>query len=268
MKIAVVAPSCPIDPTAADKARERAAAMGAELFVHDQCFASDGHFAGPDEQRLAALRDVMADETIHAVWMARGGYGSNRIAERAVEDLPSAARQKLYMGYSDAGFLLAALCKSGCQAVHGPMVQDGVRDDGEAALERALAWMVRRHPAALEPGLREGKPAMAFNLTVLSHLLGTALEPDFTGVDLMVEEVAEHDYRIDRAMFHVTGQASVRKVARLRRGRMSDIPENDRPFGSEPAAIFSDWCRRSGIVDGGSAEIGHDADNRVVPFPL
>ena len=47
---------------------------------------------------------------------------------------------------------------------------------------------------------------MAFNLTVLSNLLGTSLEPDFTGVDLLIEDVGEHLYRIDRTMFHVTAQ--------------------------------------------------------------
>ena len=48
----------------------------------------DGHFAGTDEQRLAALREVMADPAVDAVWFARGGYGSNRIAEAAIRDLP------------------------------------------------------------------------------------------------------------------------------------------------------------------------------------
>ena len=53
---------------------------------------------------------------------------------------------------------------------------------------------------------------MAFNLTVLSSLLGTSLEPDFSGVELLIEDVAEHEYRIDRAMFHVTGSPSVRRA--------------------------------------------------------
>ena len=55
-----------------------------ELAVHPQCFLAEGHFAGPDEARLAALREVMADPSVDAVWFARGGYGSNRIAEAAL----------------------------------------------------------------------------------------------------------------------------------------------------------------------------------------
>ena len=66
--------------------------------IHPQCFLSDGHFAGPDEARLAALREVMADPSVDAVWFARGGYGSNRIAEAALADLPEAARRKTLHG--------------------------------------------------------------------------------------------------------------------------------------------------------------------------
>ena len=93
----------------------------AELVFHPQCFLSDGHFAGPDEARLEALREVMADPSFDAIWYARGGYGSNRIAEAAVEELPGAARNKIYLGYSDAGFLHAGFHKAGLNVAWGPM---------------------------------------------------------------------------------------------------------------------------------------------------
>ena len=173
------------------------------------------------------------------------------------------------MGYSDAGFLLAGFHKAGLNVAWGPMPQDAVRgdhrlQDGESAVNRALDWLVRRDPAALEPGIQP--PAMAFNLTVLATLLGTVLEPDLAGVDLLIEDVSEHHYRIDRTMFHISASQNVRRVARLRLGRVGDIPENDPDFGRDEVAIVEDWCRRSGITYGGRADIGHDADNRVVPF--
>ena len=265
MKIAVVAPSCTLSRDAAKRVEALVRARGdCELAIHPQCFSSEGHFAGSDEERLTALREVMADDSVGAVWFARGGYGSNRIAEAAVAELPNAAGQKLYMGYSDAGFLLAAFHKAGLQVAWGPMPQDISREGGEAAVGRALDWMVGRHASALEPHLR--RPAMAFNLTVLGSLLGTPLEPDFTGVDLLIEEVSEHHYSIDRTMFHVTARDNVRRAARLRLGRVGDIPENVPGFGRDEQAIVEDWCARSGIAFGGRADIGHDADNRVVPF--
>lgn len=265
MKIAVVAPSNTLKREAAERVEAVVRRRGdCELFIHPQCFLSDGHFAGSDEERLAALRGVMADPFVDAVWFARGGYGSNRIAEAAATDLPDAARSKAFMGYSDTGFLLAAFHRAGLEVAHGPMPQDVVRDGGEEAVNRALDWLVRRDEASVEPRLQQ--PAMAFNLTVLSILLGTPLEPDFSGVEILLEEVGEHHYRIDRLMFHVTSSANIRKAARIRLGRASDIPENDPEFGSDERAIAADWCRRAGIELGAPADIGHDSRNKVVPF--
>jgi muramoyltetrapeptide carboxypeptidase len=265
MRIAVVAPSCSLKREAADAVQSIVARRGdCELVIHPQCFLTDGHFAGPDEARLAALREVMADGSVDAIWFARGGYGSNRIAKAALSDLPDAARSKLYMGYSDAGFLLAGMHTARLDVAWGPMPQDVVRDGGEAAVTRALDWLVTRDPGALEANIHS--PAMAFNLTVLSNLLGTPLEPDFTGVDLRVEEVSEHLYATDRTMFHVTASDNVRGAARLRLGRVADILPNDPDFGCDEAAIVEQWCARSGIAYGGRADIGHDVHNKVVPF--
>lgn len=265
MKIAVVAPSCTLKQEAAERVRAIVSRRGdCELVIHPQCFFSDGHFAGPDEMRLAALREVMADASIDAVWFARGGYGSNRIAEAAAADPPDAARTKVYMGYSDAGFLHAGFSKAGLDCAWGPMPQDALRERGEEAIHRALDWLVGRDASALEAQLEP--PAMAYNLTVLSNLLGTSLEPDFSGVDLLLEETSEQLYRIDRTMFHVTASPNVRQVSRIRLGRVGDVLENDPIFAGDEASIAADWCRRSGIAFGGRADIGHDAGNRVVPF--
>jgi len=265
MRIAVVAPSCTLKREVAERVAALAAGRGdCELSIHPQCFLSGGHFAGSDAERLAALREVMADPSTDAVWFARGGYGSNRIAEAAIADLPQAARSKVYMGYSDTAFLLGGFHRAGLKVAHGPMPQDILRDGGEAAVARALDWLVRRDLSAFEPGLQA--PAFAFNLTVLSCLLGTPLEPDLKGADLLIEEVSEHHYRIDRLMFHVTASANVRSAARIRLGRGADVPGNDPEFGHDELRIVEDWCARSGIAFGGRADIGHDAANRVVPF--
>ena len=265
MKIAVVAPSCPLKREAAERVEALVAERGdCELVIHPQCFLARGHFAGSDEDRLSALREVMADPSVNAVWFARGGYGSNRIAEAALKDIPEAARSKTYMGYSDAGFLLAGLHKAGLSAAWGPMPQDILRDGGDAAVTRGLNWLVAGDERSVEADLQQ--PAMAFNLTVLSTLLGSSLEPDFAGVELLIEEVSEEHYRIDRTMFHLTSSPNVRKAARMRLGRVSDIPSNDPEFGEDERSIVAYWCGRADIEFGRPADIGHDAANKVVPF--
>ena len=268
MRIAVVAPSGRFPPESADRVAALAAAEfpDAELAFHPQCVLSHNHFAGPDAARADALVEVANDPAIDAVWFARGGYGACRIAEDVLARLGPAAREKAWLGYSDAGFLLAGLYRAGFPHVaHGPMAQDIVRDGGDAAVRRALAWLIRRDPNALEPALGQG-PSAAFNLTVLAHLLGTPLEPDLSGHALLIEDVSEHMYRTDRAMFHITSTPSVRRVAGIRLGRCSEVPENDPDFGQSEEEVVRFWCARSGIPWLGRADIGHDADNKIVPF--
>src|SRR5436190_4353670 len=151
MRVAVVAPSCTLKREAAEAVEAIVAKRGdCELVIHPQCFLSEGHFAGSDEARLAALGEVMADPSVDAVWFARGGYGSNRIAEAALAKMSEAARAKIYMGYSDAGFLLAGLYRAGVSVAWGPMPQDALREGGEAAVRRALDWLVLGERSALE----------------------------------------------------------------------------------------------------------------------
>jgi muramoyltetrapeptide carboxypeptidase len=265
MRIGVVAPSCPLKLEAAERVQALAGQVGASLVIHPQCFMEDGHFAGPDAVRLAALREMLADPAIDAIWLARGGYGSNRIAEPVMRDLPEGARWKRVIGYSDGGFLLAALHKAGLAVAHGPMVQDVLREGGEKAVMRTLRWLARNDFEALEPDLHG--PAFAFNLVVLSSLMGTAIEPDFSGAELLIEEVDEELYRIDRFLFHVSSQPGFGALRQLRLGRCT-LKANDRPFGAELEAVARHWCEQAGVAFGGLADIGHDSLNRVVPFPI
>ena len=278
MRIGVVAPSSRFSEEAAERVRRLAADEfpGLDIVFHRNCFLSHNHFAGTDAERLAALVDYGNDPAFDAIWFARGGYGACRIAEQAVAALAPAARDKAWLGYSDAGFLLAGLYRAGFPHVaHGPMPQDAVREPGddhavpaggEAAVRRALAWLDRRSPESLEPNLDPGRSHAGFNLTVLTHLLGTPLEPDLTGHVLILEEVSEHTYRTDRALFQISHTHSIRRVAGLRLGRCSDVPDNDPDFGESEEEVVRFWCDKARIPVLGRAEIGHDSDNRVVPF--
>ncbi len=263
--IAICAPSTPITLEVA----ERVSALAAEEFpelelhFHPQCFSISGHFAGSDDTRLDALVDCANNPAFDAVWFARGGYGAVRIAGEALARFGAAARDKQFLGYSDGGTLLAGLYRAGIgRAVHAPMPTDIRRDGGEAAVRRTLAWLAGDN-GGLEPSL-DGRPTAAFNLMTLAMLCGTPLMPDLTGHVVMVEEVCEHLYAVDRLFFHVV--AHLDGIAGLRLGRVSEVPENDRPFGATPEEIARYWCERHGIAFLGAADIGHDAANKIVPF--
>lgn len=267
IRIALVCPGKPLLRERADAVQALAAAEypQMELAFHPQCFIEDGHFAGPDEVRLAAFLEVANDPVVDAVWFGMGGYGSNRIAHAAVAGLGEAASAKTFLGYSDCGTLLGALYRNGIgKPVHGPLAGDVRRDGGEDAVRRVLDWF-GGNPQGLEEGL-DHRPAVAFNLMTLAMLVGTDLMPDVTGHVVLVEEVAEHLYAVDRLFFHITQH--LHGIAGLRLGRVSAVPENDRPFGSTEEEIARFWCARSGIPYLGRADIGHDAANRIVPFGL
>ena len=271
LKIGVVATASRLSPEVAEQVPAVARAIYGEaapqIVFHAGSYASAGHFAGDDAARARAFLEVANDESFDVLWFARGGYGSNRIAEQVLAGLTPAARAKTYLGYSDAGALLGALYRAGFPHVaHGPVAQDVLRDGGERAIARALAWLIDRAPAALEPSLADGQKAAAFNLTVFSQMLGTPLEPDLTDHVLMLEEVSEAMYRIDRSFFHVTSNPSVRRITGIRLGRCSLITPNEPDFGMSEVEVARYWCERSGIPWLGRADIGHDVDNRIVPF--
>lgn len=270
-KIGVVAPASRMSQDVATSVQALAERLyperTPEIVFHPQCFASHGHFAGDDEARAQAFLDVANDASFDAVWFGRGGYGTCRVAESIVSRLTQPSRQKAYVGYSDAGMLLAALYQAGfAEVAHGPVAQDIRRDGGDAAAARALAWMIDQAPEALEPTVDGTKKTAAFNITVLSHLLGTPLEPDLDGHVLMLEEVGEAMYRIDRSLFHITSSANIRRVSGIMLGRCSNITPNEPDFGMNEEEIARYWCRRAGIPWLGRADIGHDAHNKIVPF--
>lgn len=266
LKIGVVAPSGRIEPDVAAQAVALAAGR-AEIVVHPQCYASHGHFAGTDAQRADAFVAMANNPAIDAIWFARGGYGSCRILDLVIPRLGAAARSKAYMGYSDGGSMLGALYKAGIGRVtHGPVLNDIAREDGVLAVARALDWLVDRAPHALEPSLSARIPAAAFNITILSHLIGTPHQPDLTGHVLMLEEVSEYMYAIDRSLCHITANPDIRRVAGIMLGRCSQIPENDVDFGEDEEQVARHWCAVSGIAWLGRADIGHDVANKIVPF--
>ncbi|MEM9619505.1 MAG: LD-carboxypeptidase [Pseudomonadota bacterium] len=268
--VALVCPGGPITRDLADKVVEIAATHCGEqvqLHFHDQCFLTAGHFAGNDNERSAAFLEVANDPKYDAVWFARGGYGACRLNDALFDELNDHARRKTYLGYSDAGMILARLYKDGTgKPAHGPMPTDMTRKDGEYAIGRVLDYLIDGDINTLEPTVISSKKLVAFNITVLSHMIGTDWTPDLAGHIVMLEDVSEYLYSIDRSMFTIMSSVKMEKAAGVTLGRISNVPENDRPFGQTAEEIVQDWCERSSIPYLGRADIGHDADNKIVPF--
>ncbi len=268
-KIGVVAPGSPIPTRVGELVLAQASKIYGELSLdvrfHPQCFERAGHFAGADARRIEAFLEVANDPSYDAVWFARGGYGANRIAETIVQSLSKDAAAKTYFGYSDGGALLAALYKSGIgHPVHGPMPGDVERQNGADAISRALAFLVDGDQRGLEPSIPHNIPVVAFNLSVLCSLLQTPLAPDLEGHILMLEDIDEDIFKVDLALFQLTSNLLGRGVVGIQLGRFSDA--GTFPGGVTEVDVARHWCSKAGIAFLGRANIGHDAENRIVPF--
>ncbi|WP_337658636.1 LD-carboxypeptidase [Sphingorhabdus sp. Alg231-15] len=269
VRIGICAPSTPLYREEAEQltALTNQSHPAAQLVFHDQCFAIEGHFAGKDDLRSSAFLSLANDPSVDAIWFARGGYGAARIADDILTQLGPAAQGKHYMGYSDGGNLLGALYKAGIGTqAHGPMPVDMRRDGGMVAVQRGLDWLVHWDKQALEPHAEAGQKYAAFNLMTLAMMVGTPLLPDLEGHVLMIEEIAEYLYAFDRALFNVTTYLADKGLEGIRLGRVSEVPENNRPFGEEAEDIVQRLCDRYAIPYLGRADIGHDVENKVVPF--
>lgn len=270
MRIGVLSLASVVNPAAVAPASAFAAVAypDVDLLFHPQCFAVDGHFAGTDAERAAAFVQYANDPTIDAIWFLRGGYGSNRLLAAVMGQLGEAARHKTYLGYSDMGFLLAALyARRIGRPVHGPMVSDIRREHGDATVARSLGWMARGDRQGLEPGL-DGRPAAAFNLSILGALIGTPWLPDLADHVLLIEEVSEPMYNIDRLLFHMAHASQLRGIAGIRLGYVSAIQPNEPEWGETLEAMMARWCGEMGVPYLGRARIGHAQDNHVVPFGI
>lgn len=172
--------------------------------------AVHGHLAGSDEQRIADLNTAFRDPVVRAVWASRGGYGLTRIIERL--DWPAlAADPKLLIGFSDvSALLLSAWQRIGLVTLHGQVVarlhllahaarerlRGGVLGD-TAALRQPVAGTVVAAPGST--GRVTGR-LVGGNLAVLAALAGTPDRLRASGCIVVLEEVDEPPYRVDRLL--------------------------------------------------------------------
>lgn len=268
MRIGVVAPARTVSEESAARMQAFMALTwpAHDIVFHPQCFLTEGHFAGSDAVRAAAFLEFANDPAFDAIWFARGGYGSNRILDTVMPQLGAAARNKTYIGFSDMGFLLGALyARRIGRQVHGVMANSMGRNDKGDAPGWVLGWLLDGNRNGLEPTL-DGRPAAAFNLAILTAMIGTPWLPDLTDHILYIEEVSEPLYRIDRMMFQMAHATQLKGLAGVRLGAVTDVIENDVAFGESVEQIVERWCREMHVPYLGRAGIGHIEMNHVVPF--
>lgn len=264
-RVAVVAPSGPFD-RAAFEAGLAPISNRYHVEFDPGILARRRYLAGEDERRLGELIAALADPQIKAVFCARGGYGAMRL----LQSLDSARiTPKALVGFSDIVALHALLGRAGRVSIHGPVLtQLGALST--STHERLFALLESSRPAqtlhggaTFVGGTAEG-PLVGGNLVTLTALLGTPYTPCFDGTVLLLEEVGERPYRLDRMWTHLALAGVFRRIRGIVLGSFTRCEERDADFTSTD--VLRDLAIATGLPCAAGFPIGHGELNEPVPL--
>jgi muramoyltetrapeptide carboxypeptidase len=224
--------------------------------------------AGTRDQRAADLYAALTAPDVQAVWFARGGYGTVHL----LDGLPSdKLDDRLIMGFSDATALFSVLVRHGAHAVHGPVLHSLADHVDAASLEATRTFLQTGRPVILSgehlagPALEVEGPVVGGNLCVLASLAGTPHALDARGCILVLEEVNEAPYKLDRLLTQLIlsgGLDGVRGVA------LGSITGAWMPPGADWTAqdVVVELLRPLGLPVIGGLPVGHGPRNH--PWPV
>ena len=229
-RVALVAPAGPLRGEA-DLARaiENVRSFGWEPVIGAHALTRDGYFAGTDAQRVADFNFALRDDTIDAVWCLRGGYGSMRILD-AIDYDAMARRPKPVIGYSDITALHAAFSvRSDIITYHGPTARGTLSPFARASLTCAVVHGADSCGAAADARVLRGGTAQGIlaggNLALLTALTGTRYAPRLAESILVLEDIDEAVYRIDRMLHQLMLAGMLDGVRAIAFGACTNCPE-------------------------------------------
>ena len=272
-RVALVAPAGPLaGEKDLERAKENVRSFGWVPVVGANVLARTGYLAGADDARLADLNQALADDAIDAVWCIRGGYGVMRILE-TIDYAALRRRPKPVIGYSDVTALHAGIATR-CDAVtfHGPTARAKLSVFSRESLQRALVGGDSAGPVEeariLTPGRARGR-LVGGNLAILCGLSGTAYAPDYRDAIVVMEDVNEAVYRIDRMLTQLRLTGALGACAGIIFGQFTDIPR-DAPEESLGARtlddVLAEVASALGVPCIAGAPIGHVADQWTLPL--
>ena len=258
----MVAPSSPFDRTRFERGLQALRGLGLVPRHGQDLFYQQGHLAGSDKRRTGELQAAMASDA-KAIILARGGYGLLRFATT----LPKPP-EKILIGYSDATVLHELFGRAKIPTIHGPMLTQLGED--EAALDRLRTLLFGDQPAPLQwtpqfatTGIAEG-PLRGGNLASLASLCGTALQPQFAGCIVMLEDLNEPPYKLDRLLTQLLLSGALDGAKGFVIGDLTSPTED--PAGRIEAVTERLQTLQVPLVFG--APFGHAGRNQPVAFGL
>ena len=267
--IGVAAPAGPFKKELFDQGIQVLKSLGYRVFIPEAVFKKTGYLAGSDRGRAETLNRLFADPKIKAIICARGGYGAMRTL-RFIDFQSIRENPKILLGFSDVSALLSALYTR-CSLVtfHGPTVTHlaGADDVTIQALASALSRdqpmeIPARTGQTLRPGSAVGR-VVGGNLTTLCHLLGTDFAPDFRNHLLLLEDVGEAPYRVDRMLTQMRLAGCLDAVAGVVLGSFKNCGRTNEIY-----RIVTEVFNNQEIPVLAGFDIGHEKPNLTVPLGM
>jgi len=265
--VAVVAPAGPVERQALEPAL---AALGERYAIRLDPHLFDRHryLAGSDARRLNELNVALSDPDIKAVFCARGGYGSMRLVSR-LAPLNAGSALKPVVGISDITAIHAWLLLQGLVTFHGSVLTQFGRAP-EDARQRMIDLLESTEPLKPLEGLStyvggtvEG-PLIGGNMAVLTRLLGTPFFPPLDGAILLLEDIAERPYMLDRMWTHLDLAGVFRRVKGIALGTFINCEDKDVKYSSDE--VLRDLAVETGLPCVSGFPIGHLDTNASVPL--
>ena len=269
-RVALVAPAGPlIKPEELPRAQENARAFGWEPIVMPHATDRVGYLAGRDRDRLDDINHALRDPKIDALWCLRGGYGLIRILPGIDYDALDRA-PKAIIGYSDISALHAAVQRK-CRLIsyHGPTARETMTDFSRDSFARAV--VDQRDSCGVAPKAREIAHGHAEgrlvggNLAVLASLCGTPFAPDLTGGILILEDINEPVYRIDRMLEQMMLSGALSGCKAIVFGECVKCPE-DSSGGLPLDALLDEIAEELGVPCMAGIPVGHIDEQWTIPL--
>jgi muramoyltetrapeptide carboxypeptidase len=253
--ISIVSPaSPPLQPAKVHKAVRYLESLGYRVTISKNVFDVNGYLAGTDDERAEDLNQAFADKNVKAIICSRGGYGTSRILDRVNYDLIK-KNPKILVGYSDITALqLAIFKKTSLITFSGPMAAVEFGDNVDPYTEEMFFEMltIPRKPGIVRTPREfhlsfKGKQKVSGrllggNLSMITSLLGTPYLPNFSGSVLLVEEVSEEPYSIDRMLTQLRLSGVLSEVSGFAIGQFTNCApeEPNRPHRTTEQIIAED----------------------------
>jgi len=258
-KVAVIAPAGPPDKLKVDSGVAALKQFGIEVILMPNIFKQSDipYTSASVEDRVADLHSAWSDLTVDLILCARGGYGSVQLLEEIDWDLLR-TRDIPFLGYSDITALHLAMIQQGVKKpISAPMCCDIAEALAHSLSRTSLHQSLTNSTGKIEASSVSGhvslnSPVIAVNLTVCASMIGTPFFPDLSGTILLVEDVAEDTYRIDRNLTQLSLSGLLRNSAGVIFGDFKECGDKN-----ELDELFKRFAEQNQVPTFKDASFGH-----------